>query len=102
MSEEALEEIKYYSEMYPDGIHKKSQAEEMFKELGYELVDTNSAGVKLTMISYYNFETTSSINFWSPINIDIDLQNCEHLTIKHIQAINKQIEELEESGWNNA
>lgn len=69
-------------------------AKEMFEKLGYELVDTNSAGVKLTMISYYNFETTSTINFWSPINIDIDLQNREYLTVKHIQAINKQIEEL--------
>ena len=73
-------------------------AKEMFEELGYELIDTNSAGVKLTMISYYNCETISSINFWSPINIDIDLQNSEHLTVKHIQAINKQVEEL---GWNN-
>ena len=72
-------------------------AKEMFEKLGYELVDTNSAGVKLTMIVYYNFETKSSINFWSPINIDIDLQNNEHLTVKLIQAINKQIEEL---GWN--
>ena len=71
-------------------------AKENFEKLGYELVDTNSAGVKLTMISYYNFETTSTINFWSPINIDIDLQNKEYLTVKHIQAINKQIEEL---GW---
>lgn len=70
-------------------------AKEMFEKLGYELVDTNSAGVKLTMISYYNFETTSTINFWSPINID--LQNREYLTVKHIQAINKQIEELH---WN--
>ena len=70
----------------------------MFEELGYKLVDTNSAGVKLTMISYYNFETTSTINFWSPINIDIDLQNREYLTVKHIQAINKQIEELH---WND-
>ena len=69
-------------------------AKENFEKLGYELVDTNSAGVKLTMISYYNFETTSTINFWSPINID--LQNKEYLTVKHIQAINKQIEEL---GW---
>ena len=69
-------------------------AKEMFEKLGYELVDTNSAGVKLTMISYYNFETTSTINFWSPINIDIDLQNREYLTVKHIKAINKQIEEL--------
>ena len=49
-------------------------AKEMFEELGYELVETNSAGVKLTMIEYYNFETTSTINFWTPINIDIDLQ----------------------------
>ena len=72
------------------------KAKEMFEKLGYELVDTNSAGVKLTMISYYNFETTSTINFWTPINIDIDLQNSEYLTVKHIQAINKQIEEL---GW---
>ena len=38
-------------------------AREMFEELGYELVETNSAGVKLTMIEYYNFETTSTINF---------------------------------------
>lgn len=72
-------------------------AKEMFNKLGYKLIDTNSAGVKLTMVSYYNYETTSSINFWSPINIDIELQNSEHLTAKHIQAINKQIEEL---GWN--
>ena len=72
-------------------------AKEMFEKLGYELVDTNSAGVKLTMISYYNYETTSTINFWAPINIDIDLQNSERLTVKHIQAINKQVEELE---WN--
>ena len=71
-------------------------AREMFEELGYELVETNSAGVKLTMIEYYNFETTSTINFWTPINIDIDLQNSEHLTVNHIQAINKQVEEL---GW---
>lgn len=71
-------------------------AEDIFKNLGYELVDTNSAGVKLTTIVYYNFETTSAITFWSPINIDIDLQNSELLTVKHIQAINKQIEEL---GW---
>ena len=71
-------------------------AREMFEELGFELVETNSAGVKLTMIEYYNFETTSTINFWTPINIDIDLQNSEHLTVKHIQAINKMIEEL---GW---
>ena len=73
-------------------------AKEIFEKLGYELIDTNSAGVKLTMISYYNYEKTSSINFWSSINIDIDLQNGEHLTVEHIQAINKQIEEL---GWNN-
>ena len=71
-------------------------AKEMFKELGYELVDTNSAGVKLTMILYYNYETTSSISFWSPININIDLQSDEHLTVKHIQAINQQVKEL---GW---
>ena len=61
-------------------------AREMFEELGYELVETNSAGVKLTMIEYYNFETTSTINFWTPINIDIDL----------LKAINQQIKEL---GW---
>lgn len=72
-------------------------AGELFEELGYELVATNSVGVKLTTIEYYNVETTSAITFWSPINIDIDLQNGEHLTVKHIQAINKQIEE---SGWN--
>lgn len=72
------------------------KAKEMFEKLGYELVDKNSAGVKLTMISYYNFETTSTINFWSPINIDIDLENSEKLTTKHIQAINKQVKEL---GW---
>ena len=69
-------------------------AKEMFEKLGYELIDTNSAGIKLTMIVYYNFETTSSINFWSPVNIDIDLQNSEKLTAKHIKAINKQVEEL--------
>ena len=73
-------------------------AKKMFEKLGYELVDTNSAGVKLTMIEYYNFETKSTINFWTPININIDLQNSEHLTVKHIQAINKQIDELH---WNN-
>ena len=73
-------------------------AKEMFEELGYELVETNSAGVKLTMIEYYNFETTSTINFWTPINIDIDLQISGHLTVKDIQAINKQIEELH---WND-
>ena len=49
-------------------------SKDLFEELGYELVETNSAGVKLTMIEYYNFETTSTINFWTPINIDIDLQ----------------------------
>jgi hypothetical protein len=73
-------------------------AREMFKELGYELVDTNSSGVKLTIIEYYNNETTSSITFWTPINIDIDLENHEYLTAKLIQAINKQIEGL---GWND-
>ena len=73
-------------------------AREMFEELGYKLVETNSAGVKLTMIEYYNFETTSTINFWTPIKIDINLKNSKHLTVKHIQAINKQIEELH---WND-
>lgn len=72
-------------------------AREIFEELGYELVATNSVGVKLTTIEYYNVETTSAITFWSPINIEIVLQNNEYLTVKHIQAINKQIEEL---GWN--
>lgn len=36
---------------------------EMFEKLGYELVDTNSVGGKLTMIEYYNSETTSAITF---------------------------------------
>ena len=35
MSEETLEEIKYYSEMYPDGIHKKSQAKLKIKDNVY-------------------------------------------------------------------
>ena len=73
-------------------------AKEMFEKLGYELIETNSGGIKLTMIEYYNYETTSDIEFWTPSNIVIDLQNRELLTVKHIQAINKQIEEL---GWFN-
>ena len=32
MSEETLEEIRYYSEMYPDGIHKKLQAKLKIKD----------------------------------------------------------------------
>lgn len=75
-------------------------AKEQFEELGYELVYTNSSGVKLTIIEYYNNETTSSITFWTPINIDIDLENHEYITAKLIQAINKQVEELEWNKWN--
>ena len=72
------------------------KAKEMFEKLEYELVDTNSSGVKLTIIEYYNYETTSSITFWTPTNIDVDLENHEYLTAKLIQAINKQAKEL---GW---
>lgn len=73
-------------------------AKEMFEELGYYKIEKNSKGIKLTMVAYYNDETASVIEFWTPKNIKIDIYNNEYLTVEHIKAINKQIEEL---GWDN-
>lgn len=99
MSEETLEEIKYYSEMYPDGIHKKSQAEEMFKKLDYF---TSSEYFEEELV--YNLHT-EDIEEWRYISFDLinkrielgDWEEGFYLTLKELQAINKQIEEL---GWN--
>ena len=96
MSEEALEEIKYYSEMYPDGIHKKSQAEEMFKELGYKLfIKSNSE------ICYMEKENTWYIKFYLDEKVVLCSENDFYTTsiaisVEELQAINKQVEEL---GW---
>ena len=100
MSEEALEEIKYYSEMYPDGIHKKSQAKEMFKELGYEYNHYDSEEITYikqdrqwredgkVIISFDLLNKQVELSFQGDISRSLPV----FLSVKEIQAINKQVE----------
>ena len=60
----------------------------MFEKLGYELKDGYSC------IVYENINNDSII-FWTHENITIQTR---YISVKLLQAINKQIEEL---GWNN-
>lgn len=104
MSEETLEEIKYYSEMYPDGIHKKSQAKEIFEKLGYKLVNDNEY---FLLYEYQIKENAEFENDYLHISFEKkdkafiktygDDNTPEIITMEELQAINKQVEEL---GWN--
>lgn len=91
MSAETLEEIRMINEMYPDGIHKKSEAKEMFEKLRYENIQSRDK----TLLKY---ERNSMKKIWFDLeNKEILLDGVCYFTLKEIQAINKQIEEL---GWN--
>lgn len=94
MNKEILEEIRQVSKDYPDGIHKRSEAQEMFEKLGYSLRDKNEYITESQIIYdkgnsfcsiYFDFDKTIDT---SGRIIDLDL----------LQAINKQVEEL---GWVN-
>lgn len=94
MSEEELEEIRIISEMYPDGIHKKLQADEMFEKLGYIYVTCEDG------FFYYHSLSDTCIHFNTiKKNVsyyDYDSMLSHALNMQELQAINKKVEEL---GW---
>lgn len=96
MREEELEEIRIISEMYPDGIHKKSQADEMFEKLGYEkdmnneriryFKEYNNTTYYIVFFLEYKIYTIGCSNIREDVGVDVPLS----------LAINKKVEEL---GW---
>ena len=77
-------------------------AKEMFEELGYELISSShnrKVFKKDNLVTSYTivFEyCAKTINIYSSINGKGF--NSKNMTMKELQAINKQVEEL---GWNN-
>lgn len=93
MDEKILEEIRQVSKEYPDGIHRRSEAKEMFEKLGFyedkQHSSTSSIIVYRQVSKGYSlyFDYDKTLDLVGGVIIDLNL----------LQAINKQVEEL---GWN--
>lgn len=104
VSEEALEEIKQVSEMYPDGIHKISEAEKMFENLGYnKIVEGNT--IRYTSMNWGNYKKIIDFDLCDRrINCDCvfnGLHSIFSISIFELEAINQQVKELGGCGhWN--
>lgn len=73
------------------------KAREMFEELGYEYSKSDDNYLLQTCISYFKMINKNyyCIKFWLQ-DKDYDIEGKTPFTLKLVQAINKQIEEL---GW---
>ena len=112
MDDKILEEIRQVSKEYPDGIHRRSSAKEMFEELGYiclggsdyiaikyykrEKQGESHSTYDIDITFYSNSKTVAAIaNEYSKKNYKLEVMDID---MKLLQAINKQVEEL---GWLN-
>ena len=91
---------------------EKMDAKSMFDELGYEFIDYSDRSHDIARCIIYKRKRKNNQGCWLEIvfnlyDKDIDIYMCDYnefkklrsnLSIKELQAINKQVEEL---GWVN-